>query len=81
MCAAGEEEDSGTGVVKLAPVVTLHGFNIGTELCSHIREEVSESVIRVRLETLGKHLQIMRVIIKNNQIILVTRDTSDGRGL
>jgi hypothetical protein len=32
-------------------VVTLHGFNIGTELCSHIREEVRESVIRVRLET------------------------------
>ena len=51
MCAAGEEEGLGTGVVKPAPVVKLHGFNIGTELCSHIREEVSESVIRVRLET------------------------------
>ena len=51
MCAAGEEEGSGTGVIKLAPVVALHSFDSGTELCGHIREEVSESVIRVRLET------------------------------
>jgi len=51
VCAAGEEEGPGVGVIKLAPVVALHSFDSGTELCSHIREEISESVIRVGLET------------------------------
>ena len=50
-CAAGEKEGPGVGVIKLAPVVALHSFDSGTELCSHIREEISESVIRVGLET------------------------------
>ena len=41
MCAMGEEEGPGAGVVKLAPVVALDSFNGGTELCGHIRKEVS----------------------------------------
>jgi len=51
VCAAGEEEGACVGVIKLAPVVALHNFDSGTELCSHIREEISECVICVRLET------------------------------
>ena len=38
----GEEEGSGAGVIKLAPVVALNSFNGGAELCGHIRKEVSQ---------------------------------------
>ena len=68
----GEEEGPGAGVVKLAPVVALDSFNGGTELCGHIREEVSQGVIRVGLETKRKRPQVVRTIIKNDQIVFIT---------
>ena len=68
----GEEEGSGAGVIKLAPVVALNSFNGGTELCGHIGEEVSQGGIRVGLETKRKHPQVMGSIIKNDQIIFIT---------
>ena len=68
----GEEEGSGAGVIKLAPVVALNSFNGGTELCGHIRKEVSQGVIRVGLETKRKRPQVVRTIIKNDQIIFIT---------
>jgi hypothetical protein len=68
----GEEEGSGTGVIKLAHVVALDSFNGGTELCGHIRKEVSQGVICVELETKRKHPQVVRTIIKNDQIVFIT---------
>jgi hypothetical protein len=40
MCAIRQEEDSGRRVVKLAPFVTLDGFDLPTELIRHISKEI-----------------------------------------
>jgi hypothetical protein len=43
MCAIRQEEDSGRRVVKLAPVVTLDGFDLPAELIRHISKEIGKS--------------------------------------
>ena len=50
MCAMGEEECAGAGVVELPTIVALDGLHGGTKLSTHIGEEVSQSSKGIRLE-------------------------------
>jgi hypothetical protein len=43
LCAIRQEEDPGGRVVKLAPVVTLDGFDLPVELIRHISKEIEQS--------------------------------------
>jgi hypothetical protein len=50
MCAIRQEEDPGGRVVKLAPVVTLDGFDLPAELIRHISKEIGQSGECVRFK-------------------------------
>ena len=76
----GEEEHVGVGVAKFAAVVALNPLNGDIKRGVNISEKVRKSGESVRLETQRKRPEIMRAVIKNNQIILITRDTSNGGG-
>jgi hypothetical protein len=43
LCAIRQEEDPDERVVKLAPVVTLDGFDLPTELIRHISKEIRQN--------------------------------------
>jgi hypothetical protein len=75
----GGGEGTGVGVVKLTPVVALDSLHSSPELCGHIRKEISKCAKRVRFESKRESPQIMCVIIKYNQVILISRNTGDRR--
>jgi hypothetical protein len=52
--AAGEEERSGAGVVKLAPVVTLDSLHRSRKLCGGVGDESGKCAESVRFETQRK---------------------------
>jgi hypothetical protein len=58
----------------------LNALDGATELCFHIREEVSQGRKGFRLEAKWKCPKKMRAIIENNKIIFVTGHTRNGRG-
>jgi hypothetical protein len=70
--AAGDEERSGAGVVKLAPVVTLDSLHRSSKLCGGVGDESGKCAESVRFETQRKSPQVMSAVIKNNQIIFIT---------
>jgi hypothetical protein len=74
-----EEEVAGGGVIKLATIVTLDGLDGEAELCRHPRKEVEERGKRIRLRTERKSPRIMRKIINNHKIVLITRNTENRR--
>ena len=51
---------------------------MGTELSRGIGDEVRERAESVRFNTKRKSPQIMRAIVKNDQIIFITRHTATG---
>ena len=52
---------------------------MGTELSRGIGDEVREHAESVRFNTKRKSPQIMRAIVKNDQIIFITKHTDDWR--
>jgi hypothetical protein len=50
LCFIRQEEDPGGGVVKLAPIVALDGFDLPAELIRHIRKEIGQSGECVRFK-------------------------------
>jgi hypothetical protein len=74
-----EEESTGAEVVKLSAVVALYALNRDPELCSDVGKKVRQSGKGVRLESKWECPQVMRKIIKYNQIIFVTSNTRNGR--
>ena len=78
MDALAEKEGAGAGVIKLEPVVALDGLHMGTELSKGVGDEVRERAESVRFNTKRKSPQIMRAIVKNDQIIFITRHTATG---
>ena len=52
---------------------------MGTELSRGIGDEVRERAESVRFNTKRKSPQIMLAIVKNDQIIFITRHTDDWR--
>jgi len=79
MDALREEEVAGTRVVKLFPVVTLDSLDMGTELGGGMGDEVSERAESVRFKMQRKCPQVVSAIIKNDQIIFVTRNANNWR--
>lgn len=77
--AMGQEEHAGAEIIELATIVALNALDGGAKLCADIGKEIGERRVSVRLELLGKRPQVMGIIIQNSQIILVTRDTDNGR--
>ena len=77
-CTLGEEECAGRGVIELAAIVALDGLNRGAKLCAHISKKVRKSGKSVGLKVKRKGPNIVTTIIKNNEIIFVTRHTSNG---
>jgi hypothetical protein len=70
-----KEEGASGGFVKLTSIVAL-GIPVGTtKLRGHISEKVRERGEHVRLMAHRKGPRIMSTIIKNNQIILISRHT------
>jgi hypothetical protein len=80
MDALSEEELPGARVVELEPVVTLDNLDACAELSGGVGDEVSERVECVRFEAQRKSPQIMSAIIKNDQIIFITRNADNWRG-
>jgi hypothetical protein len=70
--AAGDEECSGAGVVKLASVVTLDSLHRHSKLCGGVGDEPDKCAESVRFETQRKSSQVMSAVIKNNQIVFIT---------
>jgi hypothetical protein len=79
MDALAEEKGTSAGVIKLVSVVALDGLHRGAVLCRGVGNEGRESVESVRFNTKRKSPQIMRAIIKNDQLIFITRYTDDWR--
>jgi hypothetical protein len=77
--ALAEEEGTNARVIKLAPVVALDGLHSGAELSRGVGNEGRERAESVRFNTKRKSPQIMCAIIKNDQIIFITRYTDDWR--
>ena len=71
---AGEKEGTGSVVIKLTAVVTLDGLDGEAELSSDPGKEMEEGGERVRLCTQRKSPRVMREVINNRQIVLITRN-------
>jgi len=59
-----EEEETGCGVIKLTPVVTLDDLNGEAELSGHPGKEVEEGGKDLRLDAQRKSPRVMREIIR-----------------
>jgi hypothetical protein len=75
LSAVGEEEGTGGGVVKLPPGVTLDRSDDASKLSGDPSEEVIKGGERIRLQAQGKSPQVMGVVIQNEQIIFIARNT------
>jgi hypothetical protein len=71
--ALAKKKGMSTRVVKLAPVVTLDGLHSGAELDRGIGKEGRERAESVSFNTKRKSPQVMSAIVKNDQIIFITR--------
>ena len=60
-------------VIKLTAVVTLDGLDGEAELSSDPGKEMEEGGERVRLRTQRKSPRVVRKVIDNHQIVLITR--------
>jgi hypothetical protein len=70
----GEEEGARGGVIELTPVVALDGLNGEAELSGHPGKEVNKGGEGVRLSTQREGPGVVREIINDHQIILITRN-------
>jgi hypothetical protein len=75
-----EEERAGRGVVKLAAVVALNCLDGGGKLRAHIGEKVREDAKSIRFKAQRKSPGVVSAIIKNDQIIFISRHTDNWRG-
>jgi hypothetical protein len=70
-----EEESAGGGVIKLASIIGLDAPDGATKLRGHKGEEVAEGGEGVGLLAQQKSPRLVGAIIKDDQVILVTRDS------
>jgi hypothetical protein len=75
----GEKEGARGGVIELTPVVALDGLNGEAELSGHPSKEVKKGGEGVRLGTQREGLGVVREIINDHQIILITRNAEYRR--
>jgi hypothetical protein len=69
------EEESAGGVIKLASTIALDAPDGATKLCGHKDEKVGEVGEGVGLLAQRKGPRVVGAFIKDDQVILVTRDT------
>lgn len=74
-----EKERAGSRVVKLAAIIALDALDGGAKLRRDKGKEISKSSKSVRLETQWKSPYVMGAVVKNNQVVLVTRHTKNRR--
>ena len=74
-----EEERAGRRIVKFTTIITLDTLDGGVKLCACIGKEIGEDRERLGLEMKWESPNIMRTIIEDNKIVLVTGDTDHGR--
>jgi hypothetical protein len=67
-----QEKGMGGRIVKLASVVALNSLYSVAELCRDIGKEIGQGSKGVRFMFKWKRPKVMSVIIKYNQIILIT---------
>jgi hypothetical protein len=75
-----EEESAGGGVIKHAFIIALDAPDGTAKLGKHKDEEVGQGGEGVRLRAQWKSPRVMGVVIENDQVILVTRDTRNRGG-
>jgi hypothetical protein len=73
-------EESAGGVIKLASIIALDAPDGATKLRGHNGEEVGEGGEGVGLFTQRKSPRVVGVVIEDDQVILVTRDTRNRGG-
>jgi hypothetical protein len=76
---AGEEEGARGGVIELTPVVALDGLNGEAEPSGHPGKEVKKGGEGVRLSTQREGPRVVREIINDHRIILITRNVEYRR--
>ena len=67
----------GRGVIELTAIVALDGLDRSAKLRAHIGKKVREGGKSIGFRTKRKCPSIVGAIIDNNEIIFVTRHTSD----
>jgi hypothetical protein len=77
----GEKEGARGGVIELTPVVALGSLNGEAELSGHPGEEVKKGGEGVRLGTQREGPGVVREVINDHQIILITRNAEYRRSL
>jgi hypothetical protein len=75
----GEEEGARGGVIELTPVVALDDLNGEAELSGHPGKAVKKGGEGVRLGTQRESPGVVREIIYDHQIILITRNAEYRR--
>jgi hypothetical protein len=75
-----DEESVGEGVIKLTSIITLDALDGAAKLRGHKDREVGEGGEGVGLLAQRKGTQVVDAVIKDDQVILVTRDTRNMGG-
>jgi hypothetical protein len=78
--AMREEESARGGLIKLASIITLDALDGVAKLYGHKGKEVGGGGEGVRLLAQWKRPWVMGVVIDDDQVILVTRDTQNRGG-
>ena len=73
----GGEKIASVEIIEFATIVTLNTLDGDTKLSANISEKVCKGGKGVRLKAQGKCPQIVGTVIKNGQIVFMTRHTSD----
>ena len=74
------EEISQRGSEEFAPVVALHALDGDMKLREYVREETGNGVGGVGFVSEWEGPRVVRVVVKNHEVVLKTRETIDGRG-
>jgi hypothetical protein len=77
--AVREEENAGGGVIKLASIIALDAPDGAAKLRRHKGKEVREGGEGVRLLAQRKSPRVVGAVIEDDQVILVTRHSEQGR--
>jgi hypothetical protein len=75
-----EEESAGGGVSKLTSIIALDAPDGAIKLRGYKGKEVGEGGEGVGLLTQRKSPRVVGAVIKDDQVILVTRDTRNREG-
>jgi hypothetical protein len=75
----GEKECAGLRIIRFAAVVALDALDGGPKLRANKRKKVRKSEKCLGFEAERKSPNVVGAIIKNNEIIFVSRHTNNGR--